>query len=222
MLENLKVYEKIRSVPKEAQKEIGAGRLKGMTDINPMWRIKTLTEQFGMCGIGWYYDLVDKHIEEGANGERVSIVDIKLYVKVDGEWSKPIYGTGGSKLVNKESAGLYTSDECYKMALTDAISVACKSLGMGADIYYAKDRTKYDLDQKQETSKKYGEESKLEIKNIPLLSKQQSEIITKNKDTEIVKGALEYYKKDIEQLNIAEASTIIRKLLTKKEEKENE
>jgi hypothetical protein len=218
MLENLKVYEKIRSVPKEAQKEIGAGRLKGMTDINPMWRIKTLTEQFGMCGIGWYYDLVDKHIEEGANSEKVSIVDIKLYVKVDGEWSKPIYGTGGSKLVNKESAGLYTSDECYKMALTDAISVACKSLGMGADIYYAKDRTKYDLDQKQETSKK----EELKITNIPLLSKQQSEIITKNKDTEIVKGALEYYKKTIEQLNIAEASTIIRKLLTKKEEKENE
>jgi hypothetical protein len=218
MLENLKVYEKIRSVPKEAQKEIGAGRLKGMTDINPMWRIKTLTEQFGMCGIGWYYDLVDKHIEEGANSEKVSIVDIKLYVKVDGEWSKPIYGTGGSKLVNKESAGLYTSDECYKMALTDAISVACKSLGMGADIYFAADRTKYDLDQKEKTTTK----EELKITNIPLLSKQQSEIITKNKDTEIVKGALEYYKKTIEQLNIAEASTIIRKLLTKKEEKENE
>lgn len=221
MLENLKVYEKIRSVPKEAQKEIGAGRLKGMTDINPMWRIKTLTEQFGMCGIGWYYDVVDKHIEEGANNEKVSIVDIKLFVKIDGEWSKPIYGTGGSKLVNKESAGLYTSDECYKMALTDAISVACKSLGMGADIYYAKDRTKYDLDQKEKTEKTAIKEEPKVI-NIPLLSKQQSEIIVKSKDTEIVKGALEYYKKDIEQLNIAEASTIIRKLLTKKEVKENE
>jgi hypothetical protein len=30
------------------------------------------------------------------------------------------------------------------MALTDAISVACKALGMGADVYFEKDRTKYE------------------------------------------------------------------------------
>ena len=29
------------------------------------------------------------------------------------------------------------------MALTDAISVACKALGMGADVYWEKDNTKY-------------------------------------------------------------------------------
>ena len=29
------------------------------------------------------------------------------------------------------------------MALTDAISVACKALGMGADVYWEKDTTKY-------------------------------------------------------------------------------
>lgn len=29
------------------------------------------------------------------------------------------------------------------MALTDAISVACKTLGMGADVYWDKDSTKY-------------------------------------------------------------------------------
>ena len=70
-------------------------------------------------------------------------VDIELYVKVDGEWSKPIYGTGGSTFVAKESKGLYTSDEVVKMAYTDAISVACKQLGFGADIYWNKSDSKY-------------------------------------------------------------------------------
>ena len=56
-MENLHYYEKFRNVPAEAQKSIGGGRLKGMTDINPMWRIKVLTEQFGVCGFGWYYDI---------------------------------------------------------------------------------------------------------------------------------------------------------------------
>ena len=49
---NLEIYEKVRAVPQEAKKTITAGRMKGFTDINPMWRIKVLTEQFGVCGVG--------------------------------------------------------------------------------------------------------------------------------------------------------------------------
>ena len=49
--------------------------------------------------------------------------------------------------VAKENKGIHVSDECYKMAITDAISVACKQLGVGADVYWEKDRTKYDSDQ---------------------------------------------------------------------------
>lgn len=142
-MENLEIYEAVRTVPQNAQKIIGAGRLKGMTDINPMWRIKTLTEQFGPCGFGWKYIITDKHMEAGAGGEMAAFVDIDLYIKVNGEWSDPIPGTGGSSFVASERTGLHTSDECYKMALTDAISVACKCLGMGADIYWDKDKTKY-------------------------------------------------------------------------------
>ena len=42
-MEKMKLYEAVRVVPAAAKKEIQAGRLRGMTDINPMWRIKTLT-----------------------------------------------------------------------------------------------------------------------------------------------------------------------------------
>lgn len=142
-MENLGIYESVRQVPQSAQREIQAGRLKGKTDINPMWRIKALTEQFGPCGIGWKYTITDKRLENGANNEVSAFVDIDLYIKVDGAWSDAIPGTGGSAFVSSERNGLYTSDECFKMALTDAISVACKALGFGADVYWAKDATKY-------------------------------------------------------------------------------
>lgn len=142
-MENLELYEKFRTVPDEAKKPINGGRLKGKTDINPMWRIKALTEAFGPCGIGWYYKPVNKWME--CQGEEVAaFVDIELYVKYEGEWSKPIPGTGGSMFVAEEKNGLYVSDECYKMATTDAISVACKQLGFGADVYWSSDRSKYD------------------------------------------------------------------------------
>src|SRR5690554_2168579 len=143
MDKNLDLYNKVRSVPDNAQSEIKGGRLAGKTDINPMWRIKTLTENFGACGFGWRYEIIDKRLEKGANDEVAAFVDINLYIKINGEWSEPIQGTGGSMFVAKEKNGLYTSDECFKMALTDAISVACKALGVGADIYWNKDKTKY-------------------------------------------------------------------------------
>lgn len=155
---SLQIYNAVRQVPPEAKKEITGGRLKGMTDINPMWRIKTLTEQFGPCGIGWYYDIkrewIEKCIvEEKSTGFKyealVANVEIDLFYKWAGEWSKPVTGIGGSMLETLEKGGLYVNDECYKSALTDAISVACKALGMGADVYWDKDTTKYN-DKKKE------------------------------------------------------------------------
>jgi hypothetical protein len=143
MSNNMSIYESSRQVPPEALKTINGGRLKGMSDINPMWRIKKLTELFGICGIGWKIEITDKRLEHGSDNEIVCFVDINLYVKVDGEWSAPIPGMGGSSFVTMEKSGPYTSDECFKMAYTDAISVACKSLGFAADVYYANDRTKY-------------------------------------------------------------------------------
>lgn len=143
MTDNMKIYEASRNVPKEALKAISGGRLKGMSDINPMWRIKMLTELFGICGIGWKVEITDKRLEHGSGNEIVCFVDINLYVKVDGEWSAPIPGMGGSSFVTQERNGPFTSDECFKMAYTDAISVACKSLGFAADVYFANDRTKY-------------------------------------------------------------------------------
>lgn len=149
-MENLEIYNKVRSVPKEAQKTITAGRIKGMTDINPMWRIKTLTETFGMVGVGWKYTITDKRIVDGADGVSCAFVDVDLFVKTDGEWSEAIQGTGGSQFVSVERNGKYTNDECFKMALTDALSVACKALGIGADVYWAAGRTKYDTEPQTE------------------------------------------------------------------------
>lgn len=143
-MDNMTLYEAARPVPDEAQKRIQAGRLKGMTDINPMWRIKRLTEMFGPCGVGWWYTIKDERIvDDAATKQRAAFVDIDLYYVFEGKVSMPIPGTGGASFLSQERNGPYLSDECFKMALTDAISVAAKALGIGADVYYAKDRDKY-------------------------------------------------------------------------------
>lgn len=142
-MDKMAIYDALRTTPIEARKTIGAGRLKGFTDINPMWRFKRLTEFFGACGVGWKYEVIYQDIIDGAGDEKKAFVNILLYYKTEDGWSEPIFGTGGASYISAEKNGLYTNDECFKMALTDAIGTACKALGMSADIYFDKDRTKY-------------------------------------------------------------------------------
>lgn len=152
--ENMALYEQFRSCPKEAQKPIVAGRLKGKTDINPMWRIKRLTEVFGPCGFGWKINILRMWLESGCDsGEMTANVHIALRVKHNGEWSESIEGVGGAMFLESERNGMHMDDDCYKKAYTDAISVACKQLGIAADIYWDADpETKYQTAQTTQNS----------------------------------------------------------------------
>jgi len=144
MVNNLCFWDKLKQPPQSALKTIKAGRLKGMTDISPQWRIKAMTETFGPIGQGWKYEITNKWNEPGADGVVFAFAEVDLFYKSDGEWSDAIPGIGGSMLVAKEKNGLHSSDEGYKMAITDALSVAMKFLGVASSIYEGKwDGSKY-------------------------------------------------------------------------------
>lgn len=142
-MKGMDIYKRYAEPPKEALKTITAGQLKGFTDVNPMWRIQSLTEAFGPCGFGWYTRTTRQWLEEGKDGKVAAFCNIELYVKIDDTWSMPIEGTGGSAFVNIFKGNPFTSDEAFKMAYTDALSVACKSLGFAAHVYWSQGRTKY-------------------------------------------------------------------------------
>lgn len=134
-MSNLEYWDKMKEVPTHAQKNIAAGRLKGMTDISPQWRFFIMTETFGPIGFGWKFNITKQWIEHGHKDERCAMTNIDLFVKVGDVWSDAIPGTGGSSFTTQERNGVYTSDEAFKMSLTDALSVSMKMLGVGANIY---------------------------------------------------------------------------------------
>jgi hypothetical protein len=142
---NMKFWKIASKPPTQALKLIGAGRLKGRHDINPVWRMQIMTEHFGQCGEGWKYTIDRLWTEPGTDGQVCAFALVSVYTKEkDTSWSDPIPGIGGSMLIAKEKAGLYTSDEAFKMAVTDALSVAFKSLGVAAEIYLGNfDGSKY-------------------------------------------------------------------------------
>lgn len=178
-MDNLYLYKKYAEVPKEALKPFDNGKFKG-TDINTMWRIKCLTEEFGVCGIGWYPEVVRTWTENGANDEVLCFAEINLYIKVNGEWSKGISATGGSTLIQFVKSGQYhkSNDEGFKMAITDALGVACKLLGFGANTYWEHGRSKYTAEeteqpkQAQKTAQNRTEEKK-EVNSFKPLTREE-------------------------------------------------
>jgi hypothetical protein len=138
--ENLCNYDKLRTPPPDAIKQITGGRLQGMSDINPQWRYYAMTNVYGECGKGWIWGITRTWTEEAPEGQRFIFAEVwvKTYMRAaadQGHWSEPIPGIGGSMLIEMESRGLHANDEGYKMAITDALSVALKFLGVAADVY---------------------------------------------------------------------------------------
>ena len=217
-MENMTLYEKVRSVPESAQKSFNNGRFKG-TDINPMWRIKKLTEMFGPCGVGWYIEPMARWYED-AGDERCVFVEIYLYVKqVDG-WSRPIYGIGGSKLIQTEKKGRYINDEAYKMATTDAISVACKHLGMGADVYWQNDNTKYNDMKKPAANDIDQQVNKAEATRITPIHVDTLQDMILDTDTSAVEFMKYYGVEHIEDMTEAQYGNAMNMLVRKKNRKE--
>lgn len=152
----IEIYKSLSQPPATSLRQITAGNLKGKTDINPQWRYEAMTEKFGLVGIGWKYEIQKLWTENGAKGEVLAFAQVAVFIRNADtkEWSDPIVGIGGSKLVNAFNAGLQSNDEGYKMAVTDAFSTSLKMLGVAADIYAGRwDGSKYkDTPQEQQQS----------------------------------------------------------------------
>jgi len=142
-MENKAIWNKLKTPPPEALKEIKAGRLKGKSDISPQWRYEVMTETFGPCGIGWNFSVDKIWTEQGSAGQVFAFVLVQVIFKDGDKWSNPIPGVGGSMLIENERKGPYCDDDAFKKATTDAIGTALKMIGVAADVYAGLCDSKY-------------------------------------------------------------------------------
>ncbi len=134
-MENMTIWNAVKQVPPQFLKQIRGGRLQGMSDVNPQWRYQAMTEQFGLCGVGWKWELRRIWTEPALEEQVFAFAEVAVYHKSGNAWSDPIPGIGGSMLIEKETKGLHLNDEGYKMAITDALGTALKFMGIAADVY---------------------------------------------------------------------------------------
>lgn len=197
--------------PKEALNTISFGKLKGKSDINPQWRIEALTEVFGLCGVGWYYEILAVDYQDVVEtGERMVYITIGIHVKQeDGTWSAPVIGIGGDFTIVRDKNGIHGNDEAFQMALTDALGKAAKCLGIANDIYRGKYDSKYgwrDEREKQRQQAMENNQKRLdELENWRMISPDNIEVKAKTKDggyewkniDDLTMKALEFLRDDV-------------------------
>ena len=205
-MNDFELYKGLSIPPKDALKTIDFGALKGKSDINPQWRYEALTNTFGLCGIGWKYE-IDKTetIEVPSTGELMVYLTVKLYIKKDDKWSDAIPAIGGDFVLKKDKNGIHGNDEAYKMALTDALGKAMSMIGVAAEVYrgFEVSDTKYQARENYNNKEQSGNTKPLLLK-IAELGKTKS--LSNNDLTEIVKLK---FKKSSSSLTIMECSDLL-------------
>lgn len=156
---NLEVWDFLGKTDPNFTKPITGKRFNG-TSINATYCYRKLTERFGLCGVGWKYEVTKRTVHDAPEGQLLLFVDVALYIRVQPNvgspvWSDPIPGVGGNTILAAEGQGekrkIFVDDEAYKKATTDALTNAMKFLGMSADIHTGLyDDNKYQAELRQE------------------------------------------------------------------------
>lgn len=199
-------YDNLASPPADAVKQITGGKLKGFSDINPQWRYEALTNEFGLCGVGWKFEIANTFTEPvPATQELMIFVQVNLYVKEGDQWSEPIPGFGGDFLIVKDKNGIHGNDEGYKMAITDALGSAAKVIGVAADIYRGRMESKYSRPASPPAPKPQTQKAPRKVDSLRAIAAAAKEIGVTNDDIKEVMRR-HYNKGASNELTDAEAA----------------
>ena len=137
--DNLKLWDSLASTPDDAVKAPAPGT-NGLSSINGQYCFKRATEAFGIAGIGWGWEIMDRYITEGpeikSSGQNESqmTLKVKVWFIVDGKRGE-LEQYGHTPLIRGTKYGASMDSDPEKKSLTDAIKKALTFIGIGADIH---------------------------------------------------------------------------------------
>lgn len=150
MTDNLALWNSVEKTPIEQTKAITGKSYQG-TSPKPHYLVHKATETFGPCGIGWGFRILDERIEEGANGDKMSLAHVLVWYKWNGETGE-VGHIGGTQFSGQRKNGTYFTDEdAPKKSVTDALIKALSMIGFAGDIFMGRyDDSKYTQDLRDE------------------------------------------------------------------------
>jgi hypothetical protein len=161
--ENKALWRRVCVTDPKAVKPITGKQYSGNSP-KPYWIVERLTDEFGPCGIGWGFNILNERIERFSDSDTLHIAVVRLWYVMDGKrgeleqigQTKASYMTNAGKRGELEQIGqtkasymtnaskFMLDEDAPKKSVTDALIKCASYLGFAGDIFSGRwDDSKY-------------------------------------------------------------------------------
>lgn len=153
-MENKTLWDRVCVTDPKAVKAITGKPYQGNSP-KPYWIVERLTEEFGPCGIGWGFSIINERMERLTDTEILHVAVVRFWYVLD-EKRGELEQIGQTKAVYaKKSGDLVVDEDAPKKSVTDALVKCASYIGFAGDIFAGRwDDSKYVEWAAQETARR--------------------------------------------------------------------
>jgi len=132
-MDNKELWKRAFVTDPKAVKPITGKQYKGNSP-KPYWIVERLTDEFGPCGIGWGFTILNERMERLTENDVLHVAVLRFwYVLNDkrGEFEQ----VGQTKAMYQTKNGLLVDEDAPKKSVTDALVKCASYLGFAGDIF---------------------------------------------------------------------------------------
>jgi hypothetical protein len=101
----------------------------------PYWIVERLTDEFGPCGIGWGFSIINERMERLSDTDVLHVAVLRFWFVLDGKRGE-FEQIGQTKATyEKSGGGLMVDEDAPKKSVTDALVKCASYLGFAGDIF---------------------------------------------------------------------------------------
>lgn len=142
-MDNKALWSRVCVTDPKAVKAITGKQYQGNSP-KPYWVVERLTEEFGPCGIGWGFTILNERMERLTEAEILHVAVVRFWYVLDGQRGE-LEQIGQTKAVyEKKTGGLMVDEDAPKKSVTDALIKCASYIGFAGDIFAGRwDDSKY-------------------------------------------------------------------------------
>ena len=133
-MDNKALWKRAFTTDPKAVKPITGKQYSGNSP-KPYWIVERLTDEFGPCGIGWGFTILNERFERFSDTDTLHIAVVRMWYVMDGKRGE-FEQIGQTKSSYTTSKGSFMLDEdAPKKSVTDALVKCASYLGFAGDIF---------------------------------------------------------------------------------------
>jgi len=142
-MSNKALWQRVCVTDPRAVKPITGKQYSGNSP-KPYWIVERLTDEFGPCGIGWGFRVLNERFERFSDTDTLHVAVVQLWYVLEGKRGE-FEQIGQTKASYMTAAGKFMLDEdAPKKSVTDALVKCASYLGFAGDIFSGRwDDSKY-------------------------------------------------------------------------------